>query len=95
MKYEDPTANVKAKLESVNINMRIWLSSGKGDFGIYSHVNILKVSTLAEGIPIIEQTAHLLCVHVRSDYTLRADEDRRKGVHRLIWQGRKRVTLLS
>ena len=25
-------------LEQTNINMRIWLSSGKGDFGIYSYV---------------------------------------------------------
>lgn len=37
VKSEDSAADVKAKLECVNINMRIWLSSGKGDFGIYSH----------------------------------------------------------
>lgn len=31
----------KEELEKVNINIRIWLSSGKGDFGIYSHVHFL------------------------------------------------------
>lgn len=34
---EQPKYQSKSDLENVNINLRIWLSSGKGDFSIYSH----------------------------------------------------------